>query len=155
MIQKLWEFADALAMPNATTAIMTYIIDWTTSEYLEMMNSGVELWVVVTVNTVPTGTSAVILAYQHTTTTITSGDLLDTGDIRVVANMSANAQDIKHVLYARELSGLLASALAVGSDQYFGLAITTVGDCSDGKVDAWLQVGKPKMPTTQVNTSNI
>ena len=159
MIEKLWEFSDAQALPSATTVIATKIIDWSAagSQYLDMMNSGMELWVVVMVNTVPTGTSAVVKCYQHSTTTITSGDLLDTGDIRAVAYMSANAQSIHHILYARELSGLLASAMAFDgtTDRYFGLAYTAVGNCTDGKVDAWLQVGKPVMPTTQVNTSNI
>ena len=156
MIEKLWEFSDAQSMPNATTAVCTYVIDWTTSILLEMLNSGVELWVVVTCNTVPSaGTSLAVMAYQHTSTTITSGSLLDTGDDRARANMSANATSAKHILYARELSGLLASAQAITATRYFGLVLSGTGDVSTGKVDAWLQPGKPVIPTTMVVTSNI
>lgn len=158
MIEKLWEFSDAQAMPNATTAICDYIIDWTASKFTDMMNSGVELWIVVTINTVSaTGTSLKIEAYQHSTTTITSGDLLDTGGNRAIAYMSANSQSIQHVLYARELSGLLAEAKAFDGtvDRYFGLVMDATGNCSDGKIDAWLQVGKPKMPIAMVVSSNI
>ena len=157
MIEKLFEFADAMTMASGATYELDYVIDWTAAgnQYLDMMNSGVSLWVVVTVNTVPAGTSLVVMAYQHTSAAVDDGDLLDTGDVRVVADISANAGSIQHILYARELSGLMATAMALTAKRYFGLAITADGDCSGGKVDAWLQVGKPKMPTTMVTTSNI
>lgn len=158
MIEKLWEFADALAMPNATTAICTYIIDWTANSYVDMAFSGVELYVVVTCNTVPgAGTSLKVEAYQHSTTTITSGNLLDTGADRAIAYMSASAQSKYHWLYVRELRGLLLEAYAFDGtlDRYFGLVLDGTGDVSTGKVDAWLQLGPPPLPLTQVVTSNI
>jgi predicted RecA/RadA family phage recombinase len=152
---KAWVFSTAQAMPNATQSICTYIFDWTSSELMALKNTEPQLWLVVTCNTVPTGTSLKIEVYQHSTTTITSGDLLMTGRDMAVADMSAKAQDPGHWLFHVPVMSVLGNLQADDVDQYMGIVMDATGNCSDGKIDAWLQHGQPLIPTTQVLTSNI
>lgn len=154
--EKLWEFSDAQAMPNNTTAVCTNICDWTSSIYVPWINSGVDLWLVVTVNTVPgAGTSLAVLIYQHTTTSIGSGDLLLSGADIAIAKMSANPLSRYHYLLAVPFSACFCGKQNADLKQYFGLVLSATGDVSTGAVDAHLRVGKPPVPTVQVTTSNI
>lgn len=138
-----WTFSDAQAMPNATTAICTNWIDWQSGVNKDWINSPIPLWIIVTCNTVPgAGTSIQVLFYQHTTTTITSGDLLWSGPTITRANLSIDPFNDGHVIAAVPLLTLMAAAQTMsGQDRYFGPVLSASGDMSTGKVDAWLHLG--------------
>lgn len=154
--EKLWEFSNAQALVSATTAISTNIVDLTTSKWDEWKNMAVPLWLVVTCNVVPTGTSVTVSVMQHSTTTITSGDTLLTGRTLAVADMSASVDDPGHYLLVVPIMSCICSLQAADVDEYFGLVYTCAGNCTDGYVDAYiLATAHPPIPTTQVVTSNI
>ncbi len=159
IFEKLWEFSDAQDMVNATTAISDNIVDTTTSIYDEWDNMAVPLWIVVTHSALTaTGTSISVKVYTHTTSTITSGDLLFTGPVQLTANMSANARNDGHYLLTLPVQAVMTAAGAMGGlKRYWGLVYTCAGDCSDlGTVDAYiLATAHPILPTTQVTASNI
>ncbi len=90
IFEKLWEFSDHQVGVSGTTAIATNIVDTTTSEWDEWKNTEVPLWIVVTVNVASGGTSVKIMVYQHSTTTITSGDLMMTGRDLALADASGS-----------------------------------------------------------------
>ena len=154
-----WVFADALAMPSNTTGIPTGYgdfdgyIDWTASLWRDWINTPIPLWIVCTCNTVPTGTSFNILFYQHTTSTITSGDLLWTGPDIVVADLSADPFDPGHWICCVPLMTIMAAAQAMGSGthlRYCGPVMNSTGVNTDGAVDIWLHQGaNPPIPVTQ------
>lgn len=152
IFEKVWEFSDADALPDNTSAIADNIVDTTASAYDEWNNMVVPLWLIVTVNTVGTGTSAVAKVYQHSTTTITSGDLLLTGPILTVANQSASARNDGHYLLVVPVLTIMAAAAAMsGQDRYWGLVYTASGTMTDGSVDAYIAAtDHPPIPTTQV-----
>lgn len=156
IFEKLWEFSDHQVLVSGTTAISTNIVDWTTSNYDEWVNTEIPLWLVVTVNTVFTGTSTKVMVYQHSTTTITSGDLLMTGRDVVAADVSANPRDPGHFLFCVPVMSCLSSIQTADRDRYFGLVYGCTGNCSDGYVDAFiLASAQPPIPTTQIVTSNV
>lgn len=155
--EELWEFSDAQSMPNNTTGICTDIVDLTSSKYDEWVNMAVPLWLVVTCNTVSsTGTRLQIRVYQHSTSTITDGDLLMSGRDIAVADLSANARDPGHWLFCVPWMSLVCNLQTADVDRYIGPVMSATGDCSDGKIDAMLlATTHPPIPTTQVTSSNI
>lgn len=156
IFEKLWEFSDRQVLVSATTAISTNIVDLTTSEWDEWKNMAVPLWIVVTCNVVPTGTSVTVSVMQHSTTTITSGDTLMTGRTFLVADMSASTDDPGHYLFCVPWMSCVGSVQTADVDRYVGLVYTCAGNCTDGYVDAYLlATAHPPIPTTQVTTSNI
>jgi hypothetical protein len=158
ILDSKWIFSDAQAMPNATEVICTNIISWQTAINKDWINTPIPLWIVFTCNTVPGGgTSVQIEFYQHSTTTITSGDLLWAGPIITVANLSASPDNDGHWLAVVPLITLMTAAQAMTTqDQYFGPVIKGAGDVSTGKVDGWLHMGvNPPIPVTRPTASNI
>ena len=155
-----WQF-DAgvdVAMPNGAQGIITNVIDWTTSKWKDWVNSPIPLWYMVVITDVPdAGTSCCVQFYQHSTTTITSGDLLWTGPVLTVANMSAEPDNDGHILAAIPLLTVMAAALAMsGQDQYMGGVLTAVGDCSTGGVRSFLHIGvNPPVITARPTASNV
>jgi hypothetical protein len=140
-----WQFdaAAKVAMPSGTTGIITNVIDWTASAWKDWINSPQPLWYIVVCVDVPdAGTSIKVDFYQHSTTTITSGDLLWTGPAITVANLSADPQNDGHVLAAIPLLTIMAAAQAMGGqDRYMGGVLEAVGNCSTGGVRAFLHIG--------------
>jgi len=156
IFEKLWEFSDHQIGVNGTAVIATNIVDWTTSEYDEWKNTEIPLWIVVTANTVSGGTSVAVKVYQHSTTTITSGDLLLTGRDVLLADASASARDPGHYLLCVPVMSCLGSLQTADWDRYFGIVYECTGDCSGWYFDAYiLASAHPPIPTTQVLTSNI
>lgn len=152
-----WVFSDAQAMPNNTTAVCTNYIDWTTSKWKDWINTPIPLWLVATCNTVPSaGTSIQILFYQHSTTSLASGDLLLSGRAIARADLSADPFDPGHWLFCVPLMSCLASVQAADRDQYCGLVMAGSGDVSTGAIDAWLHIGaNPPIPVARPTASNI
>jgi len=155
-----WLFSDAQAMPNATEAICSNYIDWTASKWKDWLNAPQPLWIVCTCNTVPgAGTSFQLEFYQHSTTTITSGDLLWSGRDVAVADLSADPQDEGHYLGAVNLAGAFYGIQAADRDRYCGPVLKGTGDVSTGAVDVWLHLGvNPPMwvaPPAVMDASNI
>ncbi len=157
ILDSQWKFSEAQAMPNASESICTNWIDWTTSKYKDWFNTHIPLWVVATCNTVPeAGTSIQIEFYQHSTTTITSGDLLMACRAVAVADLSASADDPGHWLACVPLISILGSLQTADVDQYFGPVLKGAGDVSTGKVDCWLHIGaNPPIPVARASSSNI
>lgn len=156
IFEKLWEFSDAQPGVNGTTAIATNIVDLTTSEFDEWDNTDVPLWLVVTANTVSGGTSVIIKIYQHSTTTISSGDLLLTSRSILLADASANSRDRGHYLLVVPVMSIFSSVQAADRDRYWGVVYDCTGDCTGWKFDSYIiATAQPPIPTVQVTTSNI
>jgi len=154
--EKLWEFSDKQVLVTDTTAVSENIVDLTSDEWDEWKNMAVPLWIVVTCNVVPTGTSVTVSVMQHSTTSIGSGDTLMTGRTFVVADMSASTEDPGHYLFCVPWMSCVGSLQTADVDQYVGLVYTCVGNCTAGYVDAYLlATANPRIPTDQVLTSNI
>lgn len=156
LFDRLYQFADAQAMPNNTTAKVGDAINWVEQAGIDVTGP---LFVIVTVNTVPSaGTSAQACLYRHTTGAIASGTCLVSGEVVARGNMSANprATGEKHVLAAFLLPPRSdRDESETDEDVYFGLVLATSGDVSTGKVDAYLTTDPPVRHTVQQNTSNI
>lgn len=150
-------FADALAMPNNTEAICTNWFDRTTSKYSDWVNSPIPIWVVFTCNTVPSaGTSIQIEFYQHSTTTITSGDLLLTTRAIPIADLSASPDDPGHWICCVPIISILSSIQSADVDRYWGPVLKGSGDVSSGAVDGFLWMGaNPPIPVARPTASNI
>jgi len=156
IFEKLWEFSDAQIGVNATTGIASNIVDLTTSEYDEWDNMAVPLWIVVTANTVSGGTSVTIKIYQHSTTTITSGDLLMTGAAVLTADASADPRDRGHYLFVVPVMSVFAPIQPADRDRYWGIVYDCAGDCRGWYFDAYIvATAQPPIPTVQVTASNI
>jgi len=157
--EKLWEFADAAAVPDNTSATLGYI-DITTSYFTDWLNSGVDLWVVITCNTVASaGTSITGKLCIHTAVDVHSGTALMTGRTIARTALSANPKAAAQMIFACPLSAALAglthAAILAATWRYFGPTLTTVGTLTACLVDSYLRVGKPEFPTVQINASNI
>jgi hypothetical protein len=156
IFEKYWEFSDAQVGVNGTTAVATNIVDWTTSEYDEWVNTAVPLWIVVTVNTVGAGTSVQVIVYQHTATSLASGTALLSGRTLALADASANPRDPGHYLLVVPVMSCLASLQVADVTRYFGIVYSCTGDCTGWCFDAYvLASAQPPIPTVQVNSSNI
>jgi hypothetical protein len=166
ILDSKWIFADGESMPNATTGVPSGAgdfdgyIDWTSSKVKDWINSSVPIWIICTCNTVPgTGTSFNILFYQHSTTSLASGDLLlATRDI-AIADLSADPLDPGHWICCVPLISILSSVQAADRDQYFGPVMNGTGNVSSGKVDIYLWIGvNPPIPVARpvsVGGSNV
>ena len=153
-----WIFQASWAMPNATTDICDNYIDWTASKWKDFINTPMPMWLMVVCTTVPSaGTSIKVEIYQHSTTTLTSGDMLLEGPIITVANLSASAQDDGHVLLCVPMLTLMVAAQTMsGQDRYFGPVLRAAGDCSTGVVESWLHMGaNPPIYVSRPTASNI
>ncbi len=155
-----WIFSDAQPMPNAAEAICTNHIDWTSSKWKDWLNTPQPLWVIFTCNTVPSGgTSIQIEFYQHSTTTITSGDLLLATRAVAIADLSADPFNEGHYIACVPLLSVFCGIQAADRDQYAGPVLKGAGDVSTGKVDGWLHIGvNPPLwvpPPAVVDASNI
>lgn len=152
----LYEFADAQAMPNNTTAKVGDAFNWVEQAGIEASGP---LFVIVTVNTVPSaGTSCQACLYRHTTGAIASGVSLHAGEVVAIANMSANPRAVgaTHILLRALLPPRTDRDEAeTDEDAYFGVVCVSSGDVSSGKIDAYLTTDPPIIHTTQVNESNI
>lgn len=156
IIEKLWEFSDLQQGANGTTAIATNIVDRTTNKWDQWDNTERPLWLVVTANTVSGGTSVQVLIYQHTSTTITSGDLLLSGRTVALADASASAQDRGHYLFVVPVMSIFANLQPADRDRYWGVVYNCTGDCTGWYFDAYLlSSAHPPIPTVQVTASNI
>jgi hypothetical protein len=160
ILDSAWVFSDAQAMPNNTESICTNHIDWTASKWKDWLNTSQPLWIVFTCNTVPgAGTSICIEFYQHTTTTITSGDLLLTTRAVAVADLSADPFDEGHYIAAIPLLSVFYGIQNADRDRYAGPVLKGSGNVSTGKVDGWLHMGvnPPQWvaPPAVVDASNI
>lgn len=156
IFEKLWEFSDAQAGDNGVPVIASNIVDTTTNKYDQWDNTEKPLWLIVTANTVSGGTSVAVKIYQHSTTTITSGDLLLTGRDLLLADASANARDRGHNLLMVPVLTIFAGMQTADRDRYWGVVYDCTGDCSGWKFDAYLTAtANPLIQTTQVTTSNI
>jgi len=158
-----WTFAEAEGMPNDAEDELSGVgdydgyIDWTASKWKDWINTPMPLWLVVTCNTVPSGgTSIQVEFYQHSTTTLHSGDMLLAGRVIALADLSASADDPGHWLFCVPLMSCLCSVQAADRDQYCGLVLKGTGDVSTGKVDAWVHIGaNPPIPVARPTASNI
>lgn len=160
ILDSQWVFSDAQAMPNAAEVICTNYIDWTTSKWKDWLNTPQPLWIVFTCNTVPgVGTSIQIEFYQHSTTTITSGDLLMATRIVAIADLSADPFNEGHYIAAVPLLSIMYGLQNADRDRYFGPVLKGAGDVSTGKVDGFLHMGvnPPQYvaPPAIVDASNI
>ena len=156
-IEKLFEFCNAQSMPNATTVVSDFVINMV--ENLGWAAKNRPMWIVVTVNTVPSaGTSCNVFLYRHTSAAVGSGKLLMTSEVVAIADMSANprATGGKHILAVFPWP-LRSDRDADETDQteYFGLVLNGAGDVSSGKVDAYVSIDSPLIHTTMRVESNI
>ena len=152
IFQKDWE------MPNAGTDICDYYYDWTASKWKDWINTPQPLWIIVTCTGVPSaGTSIKVEIYQHSTSTLTSGDLLIEGPIVVRANLAADPYDDGHILLAVPFATCMQAAQIMGGqDRYFGPVLRADGDCSSGQVDAWVHMGvNPPVYVAPPSSSNV
>ena len=155
IIEKLWEFSDHQVGVSSTTAISDVMIDTTSDEYKVFHNMAVPLWIIVTCNVVGAGTSTTVKIYQHSTTTLTSGDLLMTGRLMAVADQSVNPRDPGHYLFAVPLMSCLCTLQDADVDRYIGIVYDCDGNCGAAYYDAYLTPNHPPIPTTQITASNI
>jgi len=154
--EELWHFSEKQDLVTDTYAVSDNIVDLTSDEWDEWKNMAVPLWIVVTCNVVPTGTSVTVSVMQHSTTSIGSGDTLMTGRTFVVADMSASTEDPGHYLFCVPWMSCVGSLQTADVDRYVGLVYTCAGNCTNGYVDAYLlATANPRIPTDQVVTSNI
>lgn len=153
-----WIFQADWAMPNATTDICDNYIDWTASKWKDFINTPMPMWLLVVCTGVPSaGTSIKVEIWQHTTTTLTSGDLLIEGPIVALANLAADPYDDGSMLLAVPLlTCMQAAQIMGGQDRYFGPVLRADGDCSSGQVDSWLHMGvNPPIYVARPAASNI
>lgn len=161
ILDNSWILSAAQAMPNGTTAISTNTIDWTSSKWKDWINSPQPIWVVSTIHYTtadpPVGTSIKAEAWQHTSATVTSGDLLGEGPIIALADISNKPDNDGHILWVVPLLTLMAAAQAMGGqDQYFGIVYRAVGDMSKGTINTYLHMGvNPPVAVTRPTASNI
>lgn len=145
ILDSAWIFSDAQAMPNSGSDAeveCTNCIDLQAAKNKDWINSPIPLWIIVTVNTVPSaGTSLQVRFYQHSTTTLASGTVLLDGRVIAKEDMSVSPKDEGHVLFCAPLLSCLCTVQAADRTQYCGPVLKANGDLSSGKVDAWLHMG--------------
>ena len=138
----LFEFSDAQSV--TADAVASYYIDWETADL--NIEVGDPVFILVTVNTAPSGgTSAQVVIYNHTTSTINSGTALLTGEDIAIASLTAGT-----VMFCANLPP------RADNERYFGVYYNVTGTTTALKVDAQLVMGMPApLTSTQVSTSNI
>lgn len=139
-----WTFdaATDVSMPNNTTSVLTNYIDWTANKWKDWINTPQPLWLLVVCTAVPSaGTSIQVRFYQHSTSSLASGDLLLSGRAIAKADLSADPDDEGHILFCVPLMSCICTVQAADRDRYCGLVLSASGDVSSGTVRSWLHMG--------------